>query len=176
MKMRSLTILFCFLASTHLFAKDGIYLVPTNIDELAPFSMADIRNIKIKKEGEAFSIRYDLPFELTGSKKERFFFEGTLENGQDDIIMKNQDGHARCSTSVQDFPSLRTELISNPENISNICEIVYSRPLENRLTDRQGIIARELSTRFQGQELEARLELARRFSGDPVGLVVTFKD
>jgi hypothetical protein len=174
--MKSLIILFCLLTSNLLLAKDGLYLVPTTINELAPFSSNNIDSIKIETKNNVFSIRYDLPFELTGSQKERFSFNGKLEDGQDEIIMKNQDGTARCSNKTQDFPSLRIELIQNPEKISTICEIAYTRPLETRLIERQDIIMRELSGRFQGAELEAKLELARRFSGDPVGIIVTFKN
>lgn len=150
--MKTFVFATALLIATVSFAKspDAIYEVPGFED--TDLSMYDIHSLKLDIEGDQVSIDYTLPLELTGVKN-RIRAEGTLVDAVT-AVLKGSNSDLTCNL------------------FAKTCDVRY----RNLMIDPVLVKERLQSQNMHPVEIETRLAITRKFSGDPIGIIHLLKD
>lgn len=129
---------------------NAVYEVPGF--EETDLSMYDLYSLKLEINGDQVSIDYSLPLELTGAKN-RIRAVGTLVD-KNTAILKGPHSDLTCNLAAKK------------------CDVRY-----NDLTIDHSLVKEILqSQNLQPSEVQTRLEITRKFSGDPIGVIYLFKN
>lgn len=157
-KLISIFILLGIFNSTYLYAIDAnedwqsftaAYEVPVDEPDLMAFAHYKIPDIRLRERNGKLELKYELPAHLVGENLGSITFEGTPED------MRSEFGHASCQIQV--------------------CTLNYNKKLSDILTQRLPEIEKLLIRDFPAAEIEQRMEVARRFAGDPIGIIIYFE-
>lgn len=122
------------------------YEVPVEETDLVPYASYEIPDIRLRERGETLELKYELPTHLVGEGLDSITFEGPA----DALVSEFGIGHCEA----------------------NQCTLNYNKKLSDLLTARLPQVEELLRRDFSNEELAARLEIAKRFAGDPIGVVV----
>ena len=156
-KLISIFILLGIFNNSYLYAVDvneewqsftATYEVPVDEPDLAAYAHYEIPDIRLRERDGKLELKYELPAHLVGENLGSINFEGTPED------MRNEFGHASCHVQV--------------------CKLNYNKKLSDILTQRLPEVEKLLMRDFPAAELEQRMEVARRFAGDPIGIIIYF--
>jgi hypothetical protein len=124
----------------------GVYSVPVP-PELEPYASYPVDDITLCWTGSAVQLGYSLPALLVG-KKQRVSFTGSYDEPSGDFVLASDDGTATCT----------------PADVWSCAEIFTG--IEVDLEE----VAEEVED-LDPVEAQARLEVAKRFEVDPIGLL-----
>lgn len=133
------------LASGQILAASYRVPVPPNSPESA-YSQFPLEDLRIIREGRQLTVSYTLPPELMGASHA---IELTGEIRSDRTRLRGPFGKADCNLEVKN------------------CEIEY----KHLSIDRTQVIEYLKSKNYGPEEFNARLSLADRFNGDPIGII-----
>lgn len=125
----------------------GVYFVPPR----GPTSTYEVTDVSWEVRGGVARLDYPLPRLLVG-QSERVSFEGRVPAGGGPILLSSDDGTALCALRPSPTLSLR-------------CEERF-HGLE---VDLEGV--RREAARVDPGRVEARVEVSRRFSIEPIGVL-----
>ncbi len=122
------------------------YEVPVeDAPDLAEFALYEIPEIRIRQTQNQMELKYELPEHLVGLELGSITFEGTPDN------LTSPFGKGTC--------------------IKNQCELIYNEKLSNVLTARLPEVEALLKTEFDAETASKKFEIAKRFAGDPIGII-----
>lgn len=128
----------------------GTYEVPVP-PELASAATYAVPKVEWIEDGDQVELRYDLPLGLVG-KTVGLSFKGTLSSGGTTASLSGSAGTAECT--------LTADTIVCNESMSGLL------PLEPDY----GVVEAHAAAEYAGPAAD-RLEVAKRFAGDPIGIV-----
>lgn len=128
----------------------GTYEVPVTAD-LAAAAIYDVAEVEWTVTGGAVELHYDLPMGLVGQKI-RIDFKGTVDAGAGTADLASTIGDAQCTVAAS--------AVSCLENMPGL------KPITPDLAVVEQLAATELA----GQTSQ-RVEVAKQFSVDPIGIV-----
>lgn len=122
------------------------YEVPVeDAPDLAEFALYEIPDIRIRESAGHMELKYELPDHLVGPDLGSITFEGTPDN------LTSPFGKAVC--------------------VKNQCELHYNEKLSNVLQARMPEIEALLNSEFDPAVAAKKIEIAKRFAGDPIGII-----
>jgi hypothetical protein len=124
--------------------------VPARLQAFAQFRITDFNYVR---GAGKLLVTYTLPAELTGVPYQRLEFEGN-DSGQGHFVLSGEQGSADCQRS-------RSQLQ---------CKL----RMKNLRTNRNALSAILRSQSSSQAQFNSKLEVAMRFSGDPIGIVTYF--
>ncbi len=149
-KLLALTLIAFFSSST--FAKPdwenfkASYEVPVaNAPDLLEFALYEIPDIRIRSSQNHMELKYELPQHLVGTELGSITFEGTPDN------LVSPFGKATC--------------------VKDQCELIYNEKLSKVLQARMPEIEELIRNDFDSATAAKKIEVARRFAGDPIGII-----
>lgn len=128
----------------------GNYTVPVSDEQLMPFSTSEMEEIELN----VYALSFALPSTLTGGKGFKVRFERSLENPN---LFNSAFGSAYCLEKQQDQIECQVDY-----------NRVYAQYLNNLLPETEDFLGK---MNLSEKELGARLDIARSFSGDPIGIL-----
>lgn len=123
------------------------YEVPTPAP--SPYSFYPMQGIDLQIQNGQVTLCYDLPLELTGAPNQ-ITVSGPLDGDHRQIAQLT----GPKADAVCDFAFSR-------------CELKY----HDLVIDPQQVVSRLQQRQLPAGEIEARLEVTRHFSGDPIGVI-----
>jgi hypothetical protein len=127
----------------------GTYQVPVVDEKLKPFAKFSVL-IKQEIKNDELVTKYDLPLALTGEEKE-IIVTGSSEPGAPP--MSGEFSTGTCSDTAH----------------QRACTMVYNQNLK---INESAAAAYLNSLNLPDEELQMRLQVAREFSGDPIGVLI----
>lgn len=128
----------------------GTYEVPVSAD-LAAAATYDVAEIEWVVTGNSVELRYDLPMGLVG-KKVRVDFAGSVDEAAGTAKLTSVIGDAKCTVGA--------DTVSCTENMQGLLP----------LTPDLAVVEQLAATEFSGPA-SMRVDVAKQFSVDPIGIV-----
>jgi len=148
--MKTFALIFLALFSITAIARGGNghanYTFPVVEEELKPFATFPLPHLNKDFRGDHARLRYELPQELTGVPM-RIELEGQWDEATQKFVLAGDHGKATCDQEMCDIKYENLNL--NPETVDAYLRGVSKNPTE----------------------LDSRMKIARRFDGDPFGVI-----
>lgn len=128
----------------------GTYEVPVTA-ELAAAAIYDVAEVEWTVTGSAVELRYDLPMGLVGLDL-KVHFQGTIDAGAGTAALASDTGDAQCTVAA--------DTVSCLEHMPGLGPI----------TPDLAVVEQLAATEFAGPP-SMRVDVAKQFSVDPIGIV-----
>jgi hypothetical protein len=130
-------------------AGDFVYSVPVKDSRLKPYATFELANAGIDKSAESVALGFDLPDQLVGSKPVHVALTGKPGIGNDVFQLEAPNASASCRAT----------------NDQTMCNVRYSIAKKYGIDLALHLFIEDPKNYFK------RLEVAKEFSGDPIGTI-----
>ncbi len=139
----------CTLAETTM--RNGTYTVPTPFENL-PYASLELPEVTWEVNAPKIKVTYKLPAQLVGPNAKAIVLEGTRDDLSDIVVLKGMHGEAHCIS----------------DQAKNFTCIIKFIGLGETLPAAENFIKEKYKSK---KLVEKRVEIARAFSGDPIGVL-----